>query len=87
MNIIIRIVITYLVATLTVTFMFIISTASSVNYEANKSYQILNILMVSYENSQRRIKLSSISVNKIKIKVIEYFLSFACLVFIVVINV
>jgi hypothetical protein len=54
MTIILKLIIGYGFVFLTLTFLFIISTASSVNYEANKIYKLLNQIMVY--NSLRRIR-------------------------------
>jgi len=54
MHIICRIIFIYSFFVFTLTFMFIINTASSVNLEANRSYKLLNSLMASNGNTYTR---------------------------------
>jgi len=72
MNIICRIVLIYAIGTLVLIFLFIINTASSVNLEANKSYKLLNSLMVSLNKPHKQFvsNRSLYFVYKIEIKVI-----------------
>jgi len=54
MNIICRIVFIYSITVFVLTFMFIMNTGSSVTLEANRSYKLLNSLMVSDGNTYNR---------------------------------
>ena len=64
--IIIAIVIVYALVIFIIIFNFMIFTASSVTYSANKSYKILNLLFISYSQSNR-IALRSTILTKLKV--------------------
>ena len=55
MNIILKYLIGYFVILIIISFLFIINTVSSVNYEANKSYKLLNSIMVFNIRNHRKI--------------------------------
>ena len=49
--------------------MFIINMSSSVNFEANKSYKLLNSLLVSYDKSLAKTRLFDYISIKIKVNI------------------
>jgi hypothetical protein len=74
-DIIIKLIIGYLFVVWVLTFLFVINTASSVNYEAKKSYKLFNIFMatnrsgfVRYKTRNAFIKFQSIKI-KVKIRI------------------
>jgi hypothetical protein len=74
-DIIFKLIIGYAFVAWVLTFLFVINTASSVNYEANKSYKLLNIFMatnrsgfVRYKTRNTLIKFRSIKI-KVKIRI------------------
>jgi hypothetical protein len=74
-DIIFKLIIGYAFVVWVLTFLFVLNTASSVNYEANKSYKLLNIFMatnrsgfVRYETRNALIKFQSIKI-KVKIRI------------------
>jgi len=73
MNIICRILLIYATGVQVLIFLFIINTTSSVNFEANKSYKLLNQLMVYSGKPVENIVLNR-SVYSAKIKVIQKYI-------------
>jgi ABC-type multidrug transport system permease subunit len=67
-NIYIRLILVYLLMAFTTFFLFIIFTASSVNYEANKTYKLLNSLFVFYNSNRNKYKLRLSTVFKVNIQ-------------------
>jgi hypothetical protein len=74
-DIIFKLIIRYAFVAWVLTFLFVLNTASSVNYEANKSYKLLNIFMatnrsgfVRYKTRNAFIKFESIKI-KVKIRI------------------
>jgi hypothetical protein len=77
---ILKLIIGYGFAFITLTFLFIISTASSVNYEANKIYKHLNQVIVYYGLRRIRVQTRNDLLNaysrKIKVKINHFLFSY-----------
>jgi hypothetical protein len=73
MHIIFRIIFIYSVSVFIITFMFIVNIASSVTFEAMRSYKLLNNLMVSNAKTYSKVYVTSnlYNGNVVKIKVIK----------------
>jgi hypothetical protein len=77
LNIILRFIVFYGFILLCFLFLFIINTASSVNYSANKVYKLLNQVMayhrLRYERFKTRNEMLNIFLRKVKVKKIKFF--------------
>ena len=63
MNIVVKMFFIFGLCIIVASFLFIINTSSSVNYEANKSYKLFNSLMASNNNMKTKLRLRVISNN------------------------